>query len=306
MRYYSLRNYLKDRYGCRVAKLSLDAGLTCPNRDGRISFNGCIFCNEKGSGSGASARGVSIEEQVNAGLRRAAGRADRFISYFQAYTNTYAPLDQLEKLWKSALNHKDVVGLSIGTRPDCVSDDVLDLLADIRREKDVWLELGLQSASDETLALINRGHTAADFADAVARAGKRNLGVVGHVIIGLPGEGESDVINTARFVNGLALNGVKIHSLYVTKGTLMAKMLADGAYSCLTQDEYVRLAVEFLERINNEMVVHRLTGDPDPNTLLAPEWSVGKSHTINLIRKRLDDVDAWQGKKTGAPRPIDA
>ena len=302
LRYHSLKTYLNRRFGGPVAKISLDAGLTCPNRDGRLSTKGCLFCDQRGSGTGAADQGLSLAEQVRRGAARAGGRGRRFMAYFQSYTNTYAPLEQLRSIWDQALDHPEVVGLAVGTRPDCLPDEVLDLLAGYLPGHEVWLELGLQSALDRTLDLINRGHTARDFAEAAVRARARGLKVLAHIIIGLPGEGPEEVLTTARFLAGLQLDGVKIHSLYVTQGTGLAEMFSQGAYQCLTREEYVDLVILFLENIPLEMVIHRLTGDPDPNALLAPDWSLDKHRTLNLIRKRLEELDAWQGRALGNPR----
>ena len=303
MRYYNLRTYLRRRYGRLAAKISLDAGLSCPNRDGTLGRRGCLFCGAGGSGSGASGRGLDLRAQIEGGLERAGRRADRFILYFQSYTNTYAPLDRLRAMWDLALDYNRVVGLAVGTRPDCVPDDVLDLLASYAESKEVWLELGLQSATDRTLALIERGHTVDDFARAARRAAERNLLVVAHVIIGLPGEGPAEDLATARLLTELDVFGVKIHSLYVSAGAGLAELTARGGYDFMTQEEFAARAAAFLEHIPPGMVVHRLTGDPDPRTLVGPRWSLEKSKTIGLIRKRLEDLDAWQGRALGAARP---
>ena len=303
MRYYSLNRYLRDRFGCSVAKISLDAGLSCPNRDGTLSDRGCIFCDEKGSGTGAARAGLSLAGQLDRGLTGLKRRADKFIAYFQAFTNTYAPPERLREMWDLALAPENVVGLAVGTRPDCLPDETLDLLAGYAQEYEVWLELGLQSASDRTLTLINRGHTAADFTQAVSRVRGRGIKVLAHVILGLPEEGEQDVLSTAGFVADLGLDGVKIHSLYVSSGTELADMYWQGSFRCLSREEYVRLAVGFLENIPSGMVIHRLTGDPDPARLIAPEWSLDKHRTIAFIRQRLEEMDTWQGQKLGAPRP---
>ena len=302
-RYYSLRSYLTGRFGGQVAKISLDAGLTCPNRDGTLSWNGCIFCDPKGSGTGRAARGLSIGEQMEEGLARVRKRAKMFIPYFQSFTNTYAPADRLKSMWDLALSYPGTVGLAVGTRPDCVSAEVLEILASYLPDKEVWLELGLQSSNDSTLELINRGHSSGDFARTAKAAKGRGLKVLAHVIIGLPGEGRPETEATAGFISGLGLDGVKVHSLYITKGTGMADLYSAGRYECLTQEDYAEQAVDFLERIPAEMVVHRLTGDPDPKTLLAPEWSLEKQHTLSMIRKRLEELDTWQGRVLAAPRP---
>lgn len=294
---------MERRFGLRVAKITLDAGLTCPNRDGTLSARGCLFCDPKGSGTGAARLGLTVREQLDQGLARAGRRADKFIAYFQAFTNTYAPAAQLKALWDEALSHEDVIGLAVGTRPDCLPGEILDLLAEYARAKEVWLEIGLQSASDSTLVLINRGHTAADFARAATRAQERGLKVLAHVILGLPGEGETEMTATARFISNLGLDGVKVHSLYISKGTELARMFAKGRYECLSREEFARLAVLFLENIPPQMVVHRLTGDPDPAALIAPDWCRDKQRTLDLIRKKLEELDTWQGRRLGAPCP---
>ena len=218
--YRDLNSYLKGRFGERVQKITLDAGLTCPNRDGRVGAGGCLYCNARGSGTGAWGRGQSIPAQMEAGIARLSRRygAARFIAYFQSFSNTYAPLARLRELYEAALASPQVVGLSIGTRPDCLGDDVLDLLAGYARDRLVWLELGLQSAHDATLARLNRGHDAACFSEAAARAAARGLAVVAHVILGLPGEGPREMAATARYLARLPVHGVKIHLLYVDQG----------------------------------------------------------------------------------------
>ncbi|MBW2141621.1 MAG: TIGR01212 family radical SAM protein, partial [Deltaproteobacteria bacterium] len=287
LRYYSLNKYLRNRFGCAIAKIRLDAGLSCPNRDGTLSNRGCIFCDEKGSGTGAVRSGVDLAGQIENGLIRMRGRAEKFIAYFQSYTNTYAPAGRLKEMWDLALAPDEIVGLSVGTRPDCLTDETLDLLTGYAQEYEVWLELGLQSASDRTLELINRGHTAADFAQAVSRVKGRGIKILAHVILGLPHEGEKEALNTAGFIAGLGLDGVKIHSLYIPNGTELAEMYRQGRFKCISQEEFARLAVSFLEAIPPDMVVHRLTGDPDPARLIAPDWSRNKHQSIALIRQRL-------------------
>jgi len=273
-----------------VAKISLDAGLTCPNRDGTLSRCGCIYCDEKGSGSGANEAGSSLAEQLETGLSRMTGRAPKFMAYFQSFTNTYAPLAELKRIWDLALSPDEIMGLAIGTRPDCLWDDVLDALEQYARDHEIWLELGLQSAVDQTLTLINRGHTAGDFAQAVGRARGRGIKILAHVILGLPGEGERETETTARFIANLGIDGVKIHSLYIPKGTQLAAMYERGDFRCLDQEEYVGLAVKFLELLPEEVVIHRLTGDPDPGALIAPAWcrtwTVGRGNCYKYPRTR--------------------
>jgi len=299
--YRDLNSYLRQRFGERVQKITLDAGLTCPNRDGRVGQGGCLYCNPRGSGTGAWSRGLSISQQLQEGRTRLGQRygARKFIAYFQSFTNTYAPLEDLRVLYREALAGPGVVGLSIGTRPDCLSDAVLDLLADLTKDYLVWLELGLQSAQDATLARINRGHDVACFTEAVTRAAARGLETVAHVILGLPGEGPADMAVTASYLAGLPLQGVKLHLLYVTRDSALASLYWSGDYRCLTELEYVAAVADFLELLPPEMVIHRLTGDPHPGELLAPEWCLDKSRVLNLIKDEFGRRGSRQGFKVG-------
>ncbi len=250
-RYYSLSADLRKSFGCRVQKITVDAGLNCPNRDGTVGHGGCIYCNATGSGSGAFAKGVSLKEQIEIGKKAMIRRykAKKFLVYFQSYTNTYAPDDQLAKTYNEALAIDGVAGLCIGTRPDCVSEPILDLLADLSRKHLIWLEYGLQSAHDKTLAVINRGHDSAVFAQAVKQAQARNIRTCAHIILGLPGETRAMVRQTARFLANLDIGGVKLHLLYVVKNTPMEKLYHQGKYRCLTQEEYVEWSCDVLERL---------------------------------------------------------
>ena len=307
--YLDLNSYLRRRFGTRVQKIILDAGLSCPNRDGRVGVGGCLYCNARGSGTGAWARGLSIPEQMRQGLARVKARygARRFIAYFQSFSNTYAPPEVLQNLYREALNFPEVVGLSIGTRPDCLGDDVLDLLADLSRDWLVWLELGLQSAHDGTLRHLNRGHDVACFSRAVSRAAARGLEVVAHVILGLPGEGPGEMAATARFLSDLPLKGVKIHLLYVIRGSGLARLHQAGEYQCLTEEEYIQRVVDFLELLPPEMVIHRLTGDPHPEELVAPAWCLDKSRVVKGIREEFArrgsrQGSRWQPREKGGAR----
>jgi radical SAM protein (TIGR01212 family) len=296
--YRDLNSYLKERFGARVQKVTLDAGLTCPNRDGRVGVGGCLYCNARGSGTGAWSRGLSITAQLEEGMSRLARRygASRFIAYFQSFSNTYAPIDKLQALYHEALAYPEVVGLSIGTRPDCLSEEILDLLADIARDRLLWLELGLQSAHNDTLKLINRGHDAACFTRAVRAAADRNLEVVAHVILGLPGEGPREMAATARYLGGLPLQGVKIHLLYVVRGSALEGLCRSGSYRPLEEGEYVSLVADFLELLPPRLVIHRLTGDPHPEELVAPAWCRDKFRVLTGIRKEL----ARRGRRQGS------
>jgi len=302
-RYTDYQTYLKGRFGCRVQKITVDAGFSCPNRDGTLSSEGCLFCNQRGSGTGAFRRGMSIREQVEEGKRQLFRRykARKFIAYFQAFTNTYASLDRLKKAYDEALSADDMVGLSIGTRPDCVGEPVLDLLETYRETHLVWVEYGLQSASDATLSTINRGHDFACFRDAVARTRKRGILTCAHVILGLPGEDRSHMLATARALCACGVDGVKIHLLYVVKDTPLEALYKAGRYTPLEQEAYVDLVCDFLERLSPEMVIQRLTGDPHPEELAAPGWCRDKAGTLAGIRSTLEKRNSWQGKYCTGP-----
>lgn len=298
-RYYDLNSHLREIYGCRVQKITLDAGLTCPNRDGTLSRGGCIYCNARGSGTGAYAAGRSITQQLEQGKEKLARRykAKKYIAYFQSFSNTYAPPAVLGRLYAEALSVSDVVGLSIGTRPDCVDTPVLDLLQEIAADHPVWVEYGLQSAHDSTLQRINRGHDAACFHKAVVMTRQRGISVCAHVILGLPGESRRHMRETARFLAALGIDGLKIHLLYVVAETPMAAMYRSGRYQCLTRAEYISLVVDFLERIPAGVVIQRLTGDPHPQELVAPKWALQKAGTLQKIKEALERRNTWQGKR---------
>jgi uncharacterized protein len=282
-----------------VQKIPLDAGLTCPNRDGTKGSNGCLYCNNLGSGTGEHVSIPDVAEQMMKGMAFCAKhyKARKFIAYFQSFTNTYGSIELLKSLYRSALISKDVVGLSVSTRPDCVDEEILFLLEDLARECMVWIEYGLQSAHDETLRRINRGHTFQDFVTAIERTRSRSILTCAHVILGLPGEDPCHMLETAKKISTLGLDGLKLHLLYVLKGTALEKLYLNGGYRCLEMDEYVDLVVDFLELIPDEVVVQRLTGDPNPvSDLVAPQWATGKQKILNLIKQRFDSRDTWQGK----------
>ena len=297
-RYYDLNTYFRSVFGCRVHKITIDAGFSCPNRDGTISSAGCVYCNSRGSGTGAYAAGLSVTDQLRAGREALARRfkAKKFIAYFQAYTNTYGPVDHLKRLYDEALAVEDVVGLSVGTRPDCVSPEVLSLLESYTDRYLVWLEYGVQSANDATLALINRGHDFACVKKAVAMTKDRGIKMCAHIILGLPNETAADMIHTAEAIAELGFDGIKIHLLYVVKNTPLADMLAQGTYRCLEQQEYVDRVCDVLERLPVDMVIHRLTGDPHPDELVAPLWSMRKKDTLAAIKGTLEARDTRQGE----------
>ncbi|UCF57406.1 MAG: TIGR01212 family radical SAM protein [Deltaproteobacteria bacterium] len=298
-RYRDFNSYLREMIGERVQKISLDAGLNCPNRDGTISDEGCIYCDSQGSGTGALInRGLSIDEQITESRKYMEKRygAKKFIAYFQSFTNTYAPVPQLKELYDQALNHPDMVGLSVATRPDCVNKDILTLLSSYRERHLVWVEYGLQSAHDITLSRINRGHDVACFERSVRMAKDCGLNVCAHIILGLPEETREMMLQTALFLAELPIDGVKIHLLYIVKGTPLAVLYEKGEYSCLERDEYVELVVDVLELLPPDMVIQRLTGDPIGVELVAPLWAKHKSENLKRIRERLEEKDTWQGR----------
>jgi radical SAM protein (TIGR01212 family) len=301
-RYRDLNTYLRTLFGERVQKIALDAGLNCPNRDGTLSHEGCAFCNGLGSGTGAlTRRNISIEQQIREArdaLARLYG-ARKFIAYFQSYTNTYASPSFLRTLYDRALVDDDIVGLAVATRPDCVDEEILDVLRSYQPGHLVWMELGLQSAHDATLRRVNRGHDVRCFEQTVLKAAIFGLDICAHVILGLPGETPKMMMETARFISQLPITGVKIHLLYVVAGTPLAALYQKGVYRCLGKEEYVELVVDFLERLPSHVIIHRLTSDPARSELLAPSWALHKSDTLNRIRECLERRDTWQGKRCG-------
>jgi radical SAM protein (TIGR01212 family) len=296
-RYFDFASYLRGIYGCRVQKITVDAGLSCPNRDGTLSKEGCTFCNAAGSGTGAHQRGLSVSEQIEQGRQALARRykAKKFIAYFQSFTNTYAPVETLRRLYDEALGVEDIIGLSIGTRPDCIDDPVLSLLEEYSRNYLVWIEYGLQSAHDATLARINRGHDVQTFEEAVKRTRKRGLPVCAHVILGLPGETRAHMLATASYLGALGIDGIKLHLLYVVKDTPLERLYRRGGLRCLRQDEYVDIVCEFLSLVPESVVIQRLTGDPHPDELVAPVWSRNKKETLSLIEQTLAARNIRQG-----------
>ncbi len=306
-RYYDLNTYLRGIFGCRVQKISIDAGMACPNRDGTLSTRGCIFCNALGSGTGAYQKGLSITRQIEKSRQVLAKRykAKKFIAYFQSFTNTYAPLHRLRELYGEALAQDGIVGLSVGTRPDCIDEEVLGLLEGYTPDYLVWIEYGLQSAHDETLEFINRGHDVKAFEEAVKATRNRGISICAHVILGLPNETKEQMLETAEYLADLGIDGIKIHLLYVIKGTRLAELYSKGACRCLSQDEYTDIVCDFLARLPENVVIQRLTGDPAPSELAAPEWCLDKTGTLEKIRRTLEQRDLRQGdfyKGTGRDR----
>jgi hypothetical protein len=298
-RYRDYSTYLRQVFGRRVHKISLDAGLGCPNRDGTTSHSGCIFCDRLGSGTGALVdQNLSISEQImraQAGIKRRYGVC-KFIAYFQSFTNTYGALDRLKRLYDEATALPDIVGLSVGTRPDCVDDEKLALLASYKKTHLVCLEYGLQSAHDVTLARIRRGHDVACFERSVHMAHQAGLDVCVHVILGLPGEDKEMMLRTARYLSRLPIQGVKFHVLYVTRGTRLAALHESGVYGCLEREDYADLVVDLLEVIPPGVIIQRMVSDPGKADLLAPRWVKEKSENLRFIYERLERRNTWQGR----------
>jgi radical SAM protein (TIGR01212 family) len=297
-RFYDLNTYFKNIFGHRVHKITVDAGMSCPNRDGKISTNGCIYCNASGSGTGFFQKGISVTDQILNARKYVIKRykAKKFIAYFQAFTNTYAPVDRLKQLYDEALAIEEVAGLSIGTRPDCVSEEILTLLQGYAQEYLIWIEYGLQSAHDATLDRINRGHDFNTFEKAVKATQNRGINICAHVIFGLPGESKKQMLETVKILSQMGIDGIKFHLLYVIKGTQMDTIFQQGTYKCLTQMEYIDTLCEALTYLPEDMVIQRLTSDPHPRELVAPMWAMKKKETIELIKKTLEEKDLYQGK----------
>jgi radical SAM protein (TIGR01212 family) len=294
---------LMRRYGQRVHKLAINAGFTCPNRDGSKGRGGCTFCNNVSFSPNARAL-PDVAKQIDAGRQVLAKRtgAKRFIAYFQAYTNTYADVSELDKLYRQALAEPDVVGLSVGTRPDCVPTAVLDLLAGYQAEGyEVWLELGLQSAFDETLQHVNRGHDLAEYELAVKAARQRQLSVCTHLIIGLPGEDGTHAMTSLQQVLSMGVDGLKLHPLHVVKGTRLAGQWRRGEYGALSQKDYVDIVVQMVANTPSNIVYHRLTGTAAENILLAPAWCARKWQVLNAMTERFAELGCCQGSALTTP-----
>ncbi len=298
-RYTDYNTYLRSVFGERAQKIVIDAGLNCPNRDGTLSEGGCIYCNSKGSGSGAFGRGISIKQQVEQGKKFMAKRykAKKFLAYFQSYTNTYTSCQNMKNMYNEALGVEGMAGLAIGTRPDCIDKKKLELIESYTKKYLVWIEYGLQSAHDSTLKLINRGHDFNCFKRAVEITKGRNIKICTHVILGLPGETRKMMLDTARILAHLGIDGIKIHLLYIVKGTMLETMWQKGLYRCMEQKEYVETVCDILEILPENVVIQRITGDPHLDELAAPQWAADKNQTFKLIQETLENRNSRQGSK---------
>ncbi len=298
-RYHSLNYHLREKFGHKVFKIPLDAGLSCPNRDGTLSAGGCSFCSLRGSGDFAGDRSCSIPEQfrqLEAVMHRK-WKQGSYIAYFQAFTNTYGPVEHLREIYSSALREPGVVGIAIATRPDCLPEEVLDLLAELNSRTYLWVELGLQTIHKKTADAMNMHYDFNTFVNALNRLRQRNIETCTHIIFGLPGESQQDMMATGRTVAGLDVQGLKIHLLHLMQDTKLAEMFIHQPFPFLTREEYVDLVADLLEILPPDIIIHRLTGDSPRRLLIGPQWSLNKWEVLNRIDQRLIEKESWQGKK---------
>lgn len=296
-RYNNLNSYLRKEFGGKVAKLSLNGGFSCPNRDGNKGTRGCIFCGEKGAGEFASGTG-SMECQLNQQIKliERKWKTDKFIAYFQSFTNTYGPVEKLEEVFEPVLKHPKVIGIAIATRPDCLPKDVLDYLSELNKKTYIWVELGLQTIHEKTAKFIRRGYSIEIYEKAIKELKQKNIRTVTHLIVGLPYESKEEIIQSARYVAKTDTWGIKLHSLYIQKDTDLYEMYRKKPFKMLTKDEYVKLITDIISILPENMIIHRMTGDGDRRLLYLPEWSRDKLKVISSIDKRLKNEDLWQGK----------
>ena len=305
-RYRAFGRFLRERFGRRVQRVTIDAGFTCPNVDGTVTTGGCVYCDNRSFSPNRRLPRATVRAQVERGVELLGRRykVESFLAYFQAATNTHAPVERLRRLYDEALDHPQIVGLAVGTRPDSVPDPVLDLLQEYARKRYVCLELGLQSIHDHSLDWMNRGHHYDAFLDAVRRCQGRGLDRCAHIILNLPGESHADMMATADALAGLPVDAVKIHNLHVVRGTPMEAMYHAGQVPLFSMGEYVQVVCDFLERLPPEMVIHRLNGDAPPDYLVAPLWCRDKRPLLKAINEELEKRDGWQGKRCCAVRPM--
>ncbi|MEA4822477.1 MAG: TIGR01212 family radical SAM protein [Erysipelotrichales bacterium] len=298
-RYYTYDFYLKNKFGCKVFKVPLDAGFTCPNRDGTVGTGGCIFCNAQGSGEFSGNRLDGLEKQFHK-MKTALHQkwpVAKYIAYFQAFTNTYAPVEILKNKFESFINMKNVVGISIATRPDCLPINVLNYLEELSKKTELWVELGLQTINNKTAKLINRGYDYNVFLNAVKELRKRNINITVHIINGLPYETKKDMIDTIKSLSKLDIQGIKIHSLNILKNTELARLYLSTNFYIMSFEEYIDLLVEQLEYLRENIVVQRISGDAISNELIEPKWSINKRNIANSLDKKMSMLDTYQGIK---------
>ena len=298
--YHSLDYMLRERFGEKVYKVTLNGGMSCPNRDGKLGTRGCIFCSAGGSGDFAADSSLSITEQIDRQISILSAKRPihKYIAYFQAFTNTYAPVEYLEKIFTEALAHPGIAALSIGTRPDCLGKDVVTLLSRLNRQKPVWVELGLQTIHEKTAAYIRRGYPLSCFEDAVRRLRSEYIEVIVHTILGLPGESTQDILNTMKYLNHQDIQGIKLQLLHVLRGTDLASDYEKGLFCTYERDEYISLVISCLEHLRPDMVIHRITGDGPKDLLIAPLWASRKREVLNLLHHQMKENHNYQGRQT--------
>ena len=298
--YHSLDYMLRERFGEKVYKVTLNGGMSCPNRDGKLGTRGCIFCSAGGSGDFAADSSLSITEQIDRQISILSAKRPihKYIAYFQAFTNTYAPVEYLEKIFTEALSHPGIVALSIGTRPDCLGKDVVTLLSRLNRQKPVWVELGLQTIHEKTAAYIRRGYPLSCFEDAVRRLRSEDIEVIVHTILGLPGESTQDILNTMKYLNHQDIQGIKLQLLHVLQGTDLASDYEKGLFRTYERDEYISLVISCLEHLRPDMVIHRITGDGPKDLLISPLWASRKREVLNLLHHQMKENHNYQGRQT--------
>ena len=291
MKYTTLNSYLKEKFGCKVYKISLDCGFTCPNRDGTLGYGGCIFCSEGGSGDFAESRTLGVTEQIESGKEKVKNKikSGKYIAYFQAFTNTYADVNTLEKIFSEAINHPDIVALSIATRPDCLEQKKVELLSRLNKIKPIFVELGLQTVNEKTAKYIRRGYTLDVYDDTVERLHEQGINVVTHIIIGLPYETKEDMLSSVKYVCNVT-DGIKLQLLHILKGTDLAKDYFEHKFKVLSLEEYTDIIAECVKIIPENVVIHRLTGDGAKKDLIAPLWSADKKKVLNTINKKLSEI----------------
>lgn len=294
----TINNFLKEKFGEKIYKVSLDAGFTCPNRDGTLAYGGCSFCSESGSGEFTGNKSKSIYEQIDEQIKfiEKKFKGNKFIAYFQNFTNTYGELDYLEKIYNDALSHPNIIGLAIATRPDCIDDDILNLLETLNKKTFLWVELGLQTINDEVAQAFNRAYETEIYEKCCQKLKEKNIKFVTHIIIGLPYEKENDYLKTAIFAENCGTWGLKIHLLYVNKNTKIELLYNNSILKTQQKDEYVNKVVNILENVSYNIVIHRMTGDGDKKNLIAPLWSLNKKDVLNSIHKLLKTKNSYQGK----------
>jgi len=303
--YYSLNEYLKNTFGEKVYKLSLDMGLTCPNRDGRLDTRGCIFCLAGSSHFAAKKSDIDSQLEAAKALIAKKTKAKKFIAYFQSYTNTYAPVEYLRSVFESVISRDDICALSIGTRPDCLPEDILDMLGELNKIKPVWVELGLQTSKEETARYIRRCYKNEVYENSVKELRARNINVITHIILGLPDETKEDMLNSVRFAVECGTNGIKLQLLHILRGTDLCTDYEKNKFKVLSLDEYMDILFECIEHIPEDIVIHRITGDAPKAHLVAPLWSGDKKTVMNTINRQLSARNIIQGKKALESKNID-